>query len=232
MRACKHFDYYMEHPSEADWEYISANKELTIDQIRQAKDHLNWYWITVHNTFTEDQVRQFADYIYWDWINFKSDKVNETFLREFREYISKWKFLDYIYFSKEFRRQMDYKDINVIIFNQFNEDEITEFVDNKKWDEISQKFWITDDFLSKFKHRLNWHILSKKHWKIETMWKFRNYWDWYNLTSTCVLKWKEYKITKFQKYVDWNVIKGWKWKNWSNDFKKKFGKRLGLELEY
>lgn len=32
---------------------------------------------------------------------------------------------------------MDYKDINVIIFNQFNEDEITEFVDNKKWDEIS-----------------------------------------------------------------------------------------------
>ena len=222
------FEYYIQHPQKANWEDISKNHDLTKDQIRKAKDYLEWYWITWRNSFTEEEIREFADYLWWDWVNFRHKNVSESFLRQMKVYITKWKFFDYLYLSKDFRREFRITENNMTL-KQFNDQEISEFVDGKEWDRLSQSLWITDELLDKFKNRWNWHYLSQKYWPIRTMWKFRDYWDWHWLTSTCVLKWKEYKIAKFHKYVDWDCIKTWTWKNWSSDFRKRFGKRLGLE---
>lgn len=222
------FEYYLKHPEFVNWHDVSSNKELTIDQIRRAKDHLDWYWITLGTAFTEDEIRQFQDYVYWDWVSFKNKKINESFLREFKDKIECWDFLGYAKIPKNFRREFNIKDVNHALFQQFNENEIGEFVSGEDWDKISKTFWITEQILEKFKNKLNWRILSQRYWPLRTMWKYRDYWDWSQLTSTCVLKWKEYKITKFQKYVDWNIIKHWTWKKWSTNFKTKFAKRLEL----
>lgn len=221
-------DYYIAHPQKADWKNISSQHDLTIDQIRRAKDYLKWYWITWRNSFTENQIREFVDYIQWDWINFSNKNVSESFIREFKDYITHWKVLEHLYLSKDFIRQFRITE-NRAIFKKLDEHEISEFVDNKKWDYYSKTFWITEQMLDRYKNKLNWYYLSQKYWPIKIMWKFRQYWDWEQLTSTCVIKWKEYKIAKFCKYVDWDVIKEWTWKRWSSDFKKRFGKRLGLK---
>lgn len=220
-------DYYLQHPQFANWHDISSNRDLTIDQIRRAKDHLEWYWITLNNCFTEDEIRQFQDYIYWDWVSFKNKTLNETFLREFSDQIQHWDTIHYLKISKNLRRQLNIKEIDHIIFLQYDKKEISEFINGPDWDKISNTFWLNQDVIEKYADKLNWFYLQNRgRYTIRFLWKMRKYWDWTELTKKEVIKWKEYKIAKFSKYVDWDVIKSWHWKVWSKNFEKRFKKYL------
>ena len=48
---------------------------------------------------------KYADYLNWSWVNLSGIRCNETFFREFWDYVKQIHFLDYLYLSKDFRRE-------------------------------------------------------------------------------------------------------------------------------
>lgn len=237
MRRVRDIDKLLEDPQNHDWTWISMNCILTKDQIDKAKDYLDWYWITIHNAFSEEEVRKFIDYIKWDWVTLDFN-ISQRFLRQIKDYISQWKLLDNLYFTKDFRREItneNYSTLepkNVGMVNRqiyrMDEEQLSEFVSKKDWDIISEKVWMSTYVVRRFQNHLNWFLLSKeRNFPFYFYWQMRYKFDWDALTVDQAPKWKEWAFIRFAHYLNWDIIKTWD-RKWSDKFKARFAKRLGL----
>lgn len=139
------------------------------------------------------------------------------------------KVVDYLVLTKEFRREFPSLNAHSTAILKMKYDDVCEFIDGKQWDKISQGWYIfNQDFVQKFKDKVNWHFISQgKRYSIRFYKKFAKYLDWYYITKTEAIQWKDYKLSIFAKYLDWEEIKTWTWKKKSKSFVNKFGKRLG-----
>ena len=227
-------DSCLTNPS-TDWTWISQNRTLTKEDIQKAKDKLDWYWISMRYSFNEEELRKYADYLNWSWVNLSGIRCNETFFREFWDYVKQIHFLDYLYLSKDFRREFKFTDSKEFGVYKMNYKDACEFVSGKDWDYISKTYiMMNQEFVQKFKDKVNWFYISKnKRYTIRFLKKFAKYLNWEMITREQVADWKDYKIQLFAKYLDWDEIKTWSWKKHNKSFREKFGKRCGWnEQEY
>ena len=70
-----------------DWTYISMNKRLSEDVIRECKDYVDWWCISQYQVLSEDFIREFQDKVDWDNISL-SQELSEDFIREFQDKVN------------------------------------------------------------------------------------------------------------------------------------------------
>lgn len=95
---------------------------------------------------------------------------------------------------------------------QWTEVLLEKYQNEVDWELVSNNeniFW-TVSMLERFKERINWYILSDS--KNETVFtsdnleRYRNYWDWTNLSDCRVLKFSYEIIDKFIDRWDWTKL--------------------------
>ena len=80
------------------------------------------------------------------------------------------------------------------------------------WEEVSNNYnmlW-TPSMLDKFKWKINWHQLSSRSSEAlmttENIERFKDYWDWKELSGNDSLAWSEQLIERFIDYWDWERL--------------------------
>lgn len=211
-----------------DWKWISNRYELSTRDLIKAQNYLYWDELCFRRKFSIEELRLFADRINWSWLGYNEVLNNESFLREFRDYID-FQYMKYLTFPRDVRREF-FKQIgapsNVMRLTQ---PELSEFISRKEWDDVSRNIW-SERAIKFCKDYLNWHIISnRRRYTIQFYWDMRNYLDWNIITKQYAPKWKLYAFKKFQKYLNWEEIKTWRWIR--KDVKTTFKKRLGVKEE-
>ena len=98
-----------------------------------------WNYITLYQKLNESFIREFKDILNWYNIS-EYQKLSESFIREFKDNV-KW---DYI--SK---------------YQKLSEKFIREFKDYVEWIHISRYQKLSEEFIRKFKYKLNWFNISQ-----------------------------------------------------------------------
>lgn len=65
---------------------------------------LDWNYVTANQKLSDEFFRRHADKINWRFISNKYDPLDESFLREFADYV-RWDLQDIMKFSLDFRRE-------------------------------------------------------------------------------------------------------------------------------
>ena len=94
----------------------------------------------------------------------------------------------------------------------WTEEWLTKYQDRIDWNEISgnkQIFW-TASMLDKFKQEINWEQLSieasERILTIENLERFKNFWDWKNLSRNDNFNLSYELIDRFIDCWDWNIL--------------------------
>ena len=89
---------------------------------------------------------------------------------------------------------------------------LEKFQNKVDWEEVSNNYnmlW-TPSMLDKFKWKIDWHQLSGKSSEAlmitENIERFKDYWDWKELSVNDSLAWSEQLIERFIDYWDWERL--------------------------
>ena len=116
-----------------NWEYISENKELSEDFIREFQDKVDLKNISAQQKLSEDFIREFKDKVYWCEIS--CQKLSEDFIREFQDKVH-WPLIS-------------------IFQKKLSEDFIREFQDKVHWCVISIFQKLSEDFKKEFQDKVD-----------------------------------------------------------------------------
>jgi len=116
----KKFDEIKDNLTDYDWNYISRYENLSEEFIRKFKNKVNWRNVLAKQKLSKDFIREFHykikdDLTENDWILISQKKLNEKFIRKFKDkvywnYILHNKYQKYysIEFIQDFAPKMNY----------------------------------------------------------------------------------------------------------------------------
>jgi hypothetical protein len=122
---CVNFkELFKEHPFDVliarkytdylDWDHISNNCDMTVDDMIEFKDYINWeYGRPNQNVFLHGlsgQIRSLANKLDWHYFEDKPLKYDLFFLKDFKEEIPWWK----VQYTKRWNRQFVYQFADVL----------------------------------------------------------------------------------------------------------------------
>ena len=121
-----------------NWNNISK-EELSIDFIREFRQHLDWDIITNQFLNSEDYLREFQDNIIWDDVSARMKFTN-----------------NYEYdFYEEFKDKLDWHRISRC--GNMDEYFIIQFENELDWDIISTVQGLTEYLIHRFSNKINWN---------------------------------------------------------------------------
>jgi hypothetical protein len=97
----------------SDWFYVSANKKLSEDFIREFRSKVVWDCISSHQKLSEEFIREFHNVLNWDDIS-RNQKLSEDFIREFKNKLNLFIVLCYQKLSRKFIQELE-KDLDELI---------------------------------------------------------------------------------------------------------------------
>jgi Zn-finger protein len=97
----------------SDWFYVSANKKLSEDFIREFRSKVVWDCISSHQKLSEEFIREFHNVLNWDDIS-RNQKLSEEFIREFQNVLDWDDISRYQKLSEDFIREFKNK-LNLFI---------------------------------------------------------------------------------------------------------------------
>jgi hypothetical protein len=74
-----------------DWEYISKNKTVSEDFIREFKSEVDWGYISIYQNLSEGFIREFKGLVSWYYLS-RYQNLSEEFICEFINIID-WRFV-------------------------------------------------------------------------------------------------------------------------------------------
>ena len=147
-----------------DWRYISINKKLSEEFIREFQNKFNWVDISCHQKLSEDFIREFKDKLDWTRIS-TYQKLSEDFIKEFQNRVN-WSYISMYQklsenFIRKFKNYVDWKLISK--YQKLSEDFICEFQNKVDWDCISKHQKLSKKFRNEFKL-----VIDKNNWIYKT----------------------------------------------------------------
>lgn len=146
-----------------NWNKISSLQTLTINFLREYKEHINWriYLIThAHKEIiTENFLEEFKNYIDWAYITVP---LSEDTIRKYQDKVDWTQVVINQKLSENFMREFQHKlDWSAISFHQdLSEDFIREFYYKVDWNSISRKKNLSENFIREFRDKVNWETIS------------------------------------------------------------------------
>lgn len=192
--------------NELNWDDISR-KDLSINFMTKYKDNLNWSIICYKNDIPNYYYKHFVDKLDWKEIC-KRQQLTSSFIKKYEKYMN-WdlvatrgyinddiftEFFEELYCSMKFNKIFINSNttISANIISQYEY-----YYDNDIWNSISIYKNLDDEFINKYKDKLNWKLLSNS------------------------FKFTETQIIKYKKYIKWNDLSTSKIMYYSSDFIKK-----------
>ena len=147
---------------EIGWDYISINKKLSENFIREFQNKINWGYISEYQKLSEGFIREFQNKVNWYCISVYQ-KLSENFIREFQDKVYWSRISEFQKLSENFIREFQDK-VNWYCISEsqkLSENFIREFENNVDWGCISINQKLSEDFISEFKNKIYWLYISK-----------------------------------------------------------------------
>jgi hypothetical protein len=137
--------------------------------------------------------------------------------------------LDLLQFTYE-----DYlKILSEVSHEEIDENKLLQFlilnVENEGFSQkiLSKYFQVTLDLLEKFRDYWNWEDLSQNQflpWSIELIGKYRSYWNWWTLSRNEFLPWSIELIGQFRDHWNWETLSSNRSLDWTTELIDKYEK--------
>ena len=154
-------DLSEEFMEKLNWEWISANQELSEEVIEKFADKVDWSWISCNQTLSEDFIGRFADKVDWGEIS-TYQELSEEFIEKFADNVD-WRCISFEQKLSEafIERHADKVDWSVIsTWQKLSEEFIERHADKVDWGLISDSQKLSEEFIEKHAERLDWDFIS------------------------------------------------------------------------
>jgi hypothetical protein len=147
--------------SQANWNCISANQNLSEKFIRDFQDKVNWYNVSIYQKLSEEFIKEFQDNVNWKYIS-KYQKLSEDFIKEFQDNIN-WDYIsEFQKLSEKFIRNFK-NNVNwncVLIYQKLSEEFRKEF--NLKIPKTCWLYKSPEDIEEYIKEYTNYEIINRE----------------------------------------------------------------------
>jgi hypothetical protein len=122
-----------------DWGYISKNKTLSEEFIREFKSVVDWGYISIYQNLSEGFIREFKGFVSWYYLS-RYQNLSEEFICEFIDIID-WRF--------------------VSRFQNLSEDFIFKYKDKIRWESYFEREKVSFQIIKKFIVNTNYKDVSE-----------------------------------------------------------------------
>lgn len=185
------------------WHGLSENRAIPWSKELICSYLQFWDWYQLSSNPALPWSEEFIDYFSekWDWENLSANENLPWTIDFFYKYDGKWN-------KRGIRKNKKVFEIKENFFNRglvFDLDTIYGI----KILSSNEKFNWTIDIIDKFRDSWDWIELSQNKslpWSIELINRFVNYWHWHSLSFNKSIPWSTEIIEKFEKRWNWKVL--------------------------